>query len=97
MPHSFIYEGNSEMILAHPNCCNVITFRLKTKHLTAQHIPILGCVHCCHLLGRFRMAPRKHSLAVFRYQSRTAVCELLNGSTELFFSGVEIPVTGSRL
>jgi hypothetical protein len=62
------------MIWAHLNFSNFVTFRLNTKQLTAQHIPLMGCEHGCHLLGRFRMAPLKNSLVVLRYQSWTAVC-----------------------
>ena len=43
------------------------------------------------------MAPLKHSLEMLRYQSWTAVCELPDGSTEIFITDVEIPVMDSSL
>jgi hypothetical protein len=74
MPRSLNYRENSEMFWSHINCSNFVICRLNTEPPTAQHIPPVGCVHCCHLLGSFRIAPQYHSLVVLRYQLWTATC-----------------------
>ena len=41
---SFMFcEGHSEMIFTYFICSNFIIFRLNTKQLLAQHIPLQGC------------------------------------------------------
>jgi len=44
----------------------------------------------------FRVAPQNHSLGILRYHSRTATCELPDGSKETFLKDVEIPLMDSR-